>query len=179
MSKSQNLQTTQECLNITLNRRVLRRSVALAIGLGLTASAVESNVYAQFNSGDLPASPWSNRSEHVQPSNLENRHSSERLRQPSMSIQPPTSANPIATVEGRKVAGQVRELSRPGPITLLGPMVPHPSQTKSADKLEPSIPSTNIRPLDFPGAAKNPASPRNETSSLNHKTALPSLALTQ
>ncbi len=179
MSKSQNLQTTQECLDITLHRRMLRRSVALAIGLGLTASSVESNVYAQFNSGDLPASPWSNRSDNVQPSNSGNRNTSERLRQPGMSIQPPTSANPNETSHVRPGVGQVRDLPRPAPITLLGPMVPHPSQTKSADKPEPSIPSTNIRPLDFPGAAKNPASPRNESSSLNQKTALPSHALTQ
>ncbi|HUP77076.1 MAG TPA: hypothetical protein VM260_00855, partial [Pirellula sp.] len=177
MPKTLNLQTTQN--RIILHRQMLRRSVAMAMGLGLTVSVLESNLIAQFNSGDLPASPWSNRSEHVQPSNLENRNSSERLRQPSMSIQSPTSLNPKATSQGRPGVGQVKDLPRPAPITLLGPIMPHPAPTKSAGKPKPTVPTPNIRPLEFPGGTNNLLPPQNETSSLNPTTALPSHALTQ
>ena len=179
MSKTLNLQAPKKCFANAIQRRSLRRSIVMIIGLGLTSSASDSNLIAQFNSGDLPASPWSNRSDNVQPANLGNGTSNERLRQPSMSIQSPTAAIPTVAITGRTELGRVRDLPRPAPITLLGPMMPNPAQSKSAGKHESSIPLSNTRPLDFPGGTKNSAALHNESIERNQTTALPSHALTQ
>ena len=100
-----------------------RRAFALSIGLGLSICVLASPTMGQYNGGDLPASPWSTRAEPQQASNNDSggRVSSGRLRPPGSSNR---SEKPI---EMRSVDSQINESTRPAPVTLLGPMLPHPA----------------------------------------------------
>ena len=102
-------------------RKSRRRAFALSIGLGLSICVLASPTMGQYNGGDLPASPWSMRAEPQQASNNDSggRISSGRLRPPGSSNR---SEKPI---EMRSVDRQINESTRPAPVTLLGPMLPH------------------------------------------------------
>ena len=102
-------------------RKSRRRAFALSIGLGLSICVLASPTMGQYNGGDLPASPWSTRAEPKQASNNDSggQVSSGRLRPPGSSNR---SEKPI---EMRSVDRQINESTRPAPVTLLGPMLPH------------------------------------------------------
>ena len=121
MSSTLELQTTKKSIGQASIRKSRRRAFALSIGLGLSICVLASPTMGQYNGGDLPASPWSTRAEPKQASNNDSggQVSSGRLRPPGSSNR---SEKPI---EMRSVDSQINESTRPAPVTLLGPMLPH------------------------------------------------------
>lgn len=82
---------------------------------------MESQTLAQFNGGDLPASPWSKRTETPKEGNVDNgnRTANGRLRPPGSSSYRSDTPTEMITLDP-----PVKETSRPAPVTLLGPMLP-------------------------------------------------------
>ena len=146
-----NLRATKKCNAHAFKKRVLQRALAVAMVFGFSAADLNSKLAAQYSSGDLPASPWSNRNDNRQTdsreSNVGNRDINMRLRQPGA---PRTQGN----LELRSSDRQLNETSRPAPVTLLGPMLPRPGQTNTTKERESSPPSTYQDSLQFPQEAR-------------------------
>ena len=181
MLETLGLETTRDYTGNAFHRQLIPSWIAMAIGLGLTTCANQSISFAQFQAGDLPASPWSKSvdARQTQTKSLRSSSSNERLRQPKTLVQPVLSFPPAATVERRSVERQVNEASRPAAVTLMEPMLPDAVPFNSTNQSEQALPSTIDRPLEFLGESKNPALSRNETISQNQTAALPWHALTQ
>ncbi len=169
MSATRKMRTNEECMAHAFNRRSLRRSFAFVLGLGISATFIESESFAQYASGDLPASPWSNRGENLQGRRAEDasRTSNTRLRQPS-------SAQNEAAIDLRSADIPYGEASRPAPVILMGPMTP---------ASRPQSQSLNLdRSQDSSRNSRTPINSRNaslSTNNPNQTTALPSHALPQ
>lgn len=181
MLETLDLETTRPYTGNAFYRQLIPSWIAMAIGLGLTTSVSQSISLAQFQAGDLPASPWSKSADtrQTQSKSIRDSRSNERLRQPGTLVLPVLSIQPAATEERRSVERQVNESSRPAAVTLMEPIMPYAVPTKSTNPSEQALPSTIDRPLEFLGESKNPSSSRNETISQNQTTALPWHALTQ
>ena len=194
MPATRKMRTKNECMSHAFNQKSLRRSFAFVLGLGLSATFIESDSFAQYPSGDLPASPWSNRGENLQGRRADDasRASNTRLRQPS------TTQNEMG-VDLRATETSPGEVSRPAPVVLMGPMAPairpqsqslnsdrgssHPAdanhtksqpQSLNLDRSQDS--SRNSRtPINL----RKPSLSPNNLEDPNQTTALPSHALTQ
>ncbi len=112
-------------------KRMLRQTFAIALGLGISTAALSATAIAQYPSGDVPASPWSKRTESsrrtetIEVNNQEesSRSPSKRLRQPMTTT--PVSINvPASSSKGRIAEPQSNKNNRPAPVTLLGPVSP-------------------------------------------------------
>ena len=178
MSATRKMRKNEKCISLALDRKSIRRSFAIVFGLGLAATFAESQSFAQYASGDLPASPWSNRGENLRGRLVDDasRSSSGRLRQPSTSQHE-------AAIDLRSANNPNSETARPAPVILMGPMLPtvrpqtpleSQSQTLNSDR---SLESS--RKSKIPTNSRNVESPRNDSNHLNQTTALPSHALTQ
>ncbi len=121
MSLTLDLQTTKKRIVHTLNQKSIRNAFAISLCLGCTISAMESQTLAQFNGGDLPASPWSKRTETTKEGNVDsgNRAPNGRLRPPGSSSYRSVTPTELPTLDP-----PVKETSRPAPVTLMGPMLP-------------------------------------------------------
>ncbi len=131
-------------------KKMLRHSFAIALGFGVATTAISNHAIAQFPSGDIPASPWSQPSETLQSNPKEETvRSNKRLRQPiekeKLSIGNPASAHPTRISQPLS-----DKAGRPAPVTLLGPMPPSASfgslrefQPESSSK-DSAIGSTNL-----------------------------------
>ncbi len=160
--------------------RLLRQTFAITLGVSISTVAMSREATAQFASGDLPASPWSNQKEMLSTRDNQegSRSQSKRLRQPALDS--PASKDPHQNVS----AGRVIELgsnnhSRPAPVTLMGPKLPLSSMQESSSSQESRperIQSTpfgrlqEFSPMDVPSQ---------QVSSSDVFTAAPSHALTQ
>jgi tetratricopeptide (TPR) repeat protein len=114
-----NLRASKKCTAHASKKRVLRQAFATAIAFGVSMGYFNSQSIAQYNSGDLPASPWSNRADAGR-SDASNPSSNLRLRQP-------TSSRPQGADAERANDRQFNQSPNPSPIKLLGPMLPLPS----------------------------------------------------
>ena len=115
-------------------QRVLRQALAMGLSFGLSSLSIASIANAQSSPGDVPASPWSKRSETTPAieSAGANRSPSKRLRQPSKTSADSPAA-PIQLTEPQPI----REY-RPAPVTLMGPMAPTNSVAPSEQMVVPS-----------------------------------------
>ncbi len=171
MSETLDLETTKPYTGHAFHRKLIPSWFAMVVGLGLTTNVNPSLSLAQFQAGDLPASPWSKTADtrQTETKSIGNSSSNERLRQPGFLVQPVLSFQPATTEERRSIERQSNESSRPAPVTLMGPMMPS----------ERASTSTIDKPLEFFRESKNSAPSRSETTSQNQTTSLPWHALTQ
>ena len=167
MSTTRKMRTNEECVAHAFHRKSLRRSFALVLGVGLSASLMESKSSAQYLSGDLPASPWANRGE-----NIQGRRTDDTSRPASARLRQPTSTQSDGSIDLRST--DVRsEATRPAPVILMGPMTPN---------VRPQPQSLNLdRSQDSSRNSRTPINSANQATSNypNQTTALPSQALTQ
>ncbi len=169
MSAKLNLRTTKKCTAHAFNQKTLRKTLTIALAFGLSFASIESMSFGQYNDGDLPASPWSRRLE-TQPivgTENGNRVSNGRLRPPG------ASALPEARSERRGAEQQVLQPQRPAPVTLMGPILP---------KLSPSKTTNSVGSMDGPPESpksRNATSPSTELDYSRQTTALPNHASTQ
>ena len=107
--------------------RWLRKALATAIAFGVSVSCWNARLTAQYSSGDLPASPWSNRAD-AKRTEAENPGPNLRLRQP-------TSSRPQGPVVERAKDRHFNPSLRPAPIHLMEPVLPglDPSRSNSND----------------------------------------------
>jgi tetratricopeptide (TPR) repeat protein len=172
MPATRKMRTKVECMAHAFNQRSLRRSFAFVLGLGLSATFMEPESFAQYPSGDLPASPWSSRGENLQGRRADDvsRASNTRLRQPS-------STQNETAIDLRAADASYGEVSRPAPVILMGPMAPASrpqSQSLNLDRSQDS--SRNSRtPINLRKSSLS----TNSLDDSNQTTALPSHALTQ
>ena len=194
MSATRKKRTNEKCIVHALNQGALRRSFAFVLGLGFSATFIESESFAQFASGDLPASPWSNRGE-----NLQGRRADDTSRASNTRLRQPSSNQNEAAIDLRAAETSIGEASRPAPVILMGPMAPTgrvPSQSLNLDRGssqpadEPHYKSqpqsfnldrsdASIRNSRTPIKLRNTSLSTNTLNDPNQTTALPSLALTQ
>lgn len=172
MSATRKMRTNDECTAHAFHRKSLRRSFAFVLGVGLSASFMESKLSAQYISGDLPASPWSNRGE-----NLQGRRTDDASRPASARLRQPSSAQNDGSIDLRSTDIRSGEAARPAPVILMGPMTPNvrpQPQSLNLDRSQES--SRNTR---TPINSTNPGTSNNPSNYPNQTTALPSHALTQ
>ena len=138
MSVTLDLETTKQCTGNAFHRQLIPSWFAMALGLGLTTSLNQTISFAQFQAGDLPASPWSKSADarQTQIKSIGNSTSNERLRQPGMRVPSVLSFQSAVTEDRRSVERQVNESSRPAPVTLMGPVTPNEVPTKSTNPIE-------------------------------------------
>jgi len=125
MSETLELKTARKCSGNAFYRLLIPSWFSMALWLGLTPSVNQSTSFAQFQGGDLPASPWSKNADtrQVNAKSVGDSSSKERLRQPRTLVQPVRSGQPAGPEERHSVERPPKELSRPAPVTLMGPMM--------------------------------------------------------
>lgn len=142
MSATLSLRANPKCTAHAFKKRLLQRALATAIAFGVSANGLHPILNAQFNSGDLPASPWANRSETMR-TDAGNQNAKLRLRQPgTQQLQ--------GNFELQANDRQLSETRRPAPVILMGPMSHRPAPAKSTTDRESSLPSTPDGQLQFP-----------------------------
>jgi len=129
MSATLSLRANPKCTAHAFKKRLLQRALATAIALGVSAN-LHSKLNAQYNPGDLPASPWANRSETMR--------TDTGIPDAKLRLHQPGAQRLQGNFELRANDRQLNETRRPAPVKLMGPM---------------SLPSTPDGLLQFPREA--------------------------
>ncbi len=175
MSLTLDLQTTKKRIAQAFNQRSYRHAFAMSLCVGCAIGALESQTLAQFNGGDLPASPWSKRVEtpKVSISDSGNRSPNGRLHPPGSSFQRTATPSEMPTLDP-----PLKETDRPAPVTFMGPMLPRATTNLKTNQQDQKLATSSDPWLVFPSDSKQPNLIRGESPSI-HTAASPTHALTQ
>ncbi len=140
-----------------INKRLLRQTLAITLGVGISTFAMNCVATAQYASGDIPASPWSNRTESL--TALSNQDGSrlpnKRLRQPT-SVRPTPSALTLGLNAGPVVEPAANKILRPAPVTLMGPKLPVSLTPENASIQENTLSPERTKAASFGKLQESP-----------------------
>ena len=127
----------------TAERKAFRRMLARSFFFVWCSSSMQETVLCQTSAGDIPASPWSHRTETRSANSFDSQNGADRVRQPTQRMeryptQPSASIEPIQLADpGLRERFEPRSSNngdtRPAPVMLMGPIVPPRSSKVSQD----------------------------------------------
>jgi tetratricopeptide (TPR) repeat protein len=168
-----NTEMTRKRVRYVRSNNRIRHCWSFSIALGLCGTL--SSVSAQFQPGEVPASPWANRNVIRQATNTSGRlaNPDDVLRQPTTASQPTFAGADKGAIRSPKPA------SRPASVTLMGPVAAPKLPNDRANILQPAndeLPEVQLSQPSFPSEASVRSIPKRSSV---HATASPQHALTQ